>query len=725
MARIDGRLVLALTAASGGLLAQAPAEAAVDSAATAVTAVQADDDESQGTGTADLASREIVVTAQRRLERIQDVPFAITAVGQEEVLDRGAAELRDLQFSIPGLNIVSLNPGADRVLLRGIDPGSGTGLPIVGIYVDEVGVSVDQQQRDPPFPLVDIARVEVLRGPQGTTFGQGSVAGTIRYITQAPSLDQAGGYMLGNVYSQQNGDIGYRLNAALGLPVIEGELGVRMVGGYERYAGWIDATGAGGVEDANVTDRHFLRAQLLWQPTANSRVALLYQYLDQESDSSGLADIDNRLENSVAPALAPSSDTSHLVNLSVDLDIGGVTLTSATGYQRRRNLISGVITTPPIVINFDTVYEQVSQEIRLASADQEAPLSWVAGAWYRSFDSTIDRTATLAGAPFAGLALRGDDPVDSESRAVFGNLTWRPAARLEVSGGARYYWDDRASDGVTPAGPLPSRRASFDAFTPRLNVLYRWTDDISTYATAAKGFRSGGFNGGSGSSYGPESLWSYEVGTKGSLLGGRLFFELAGYYLDYSNRQSQGVVLINGVNFSETTNSGAASGVGIEAAISARLPARIGIDLTASYSRIRYDRTTLDTNAGEPFDYVPDFTASASVHQRIPIGTSIAYWRVDYQHGDPVSSIQRANVCSPATGVCVPGVTIENYRTRSQDIVNLRAGIEFGRWDLSADVYNLTNEDAETFLFSPVATFQQAVFIRPRSYGLTLRVRFD
>lgn len=715
---------MAIAALAFGLgLGAAPAWA--DTAAEAAEQQGTDAADEEG-GTDAARDREIVVTARLRPERIQDVPFAITAVSQEEVLDRGASELRDLQFSIPGLNIVSLNQGADRIVLRGIDPGSGTGLPIVGIYVNDVGISVDQQQRDPPFPLVDIARVEVLRGPQGTTYGQGSVAGTVRYITEQPDLENVTGYALANVYSQRYGEVGYRGNVAVGVPLVKGKLGLRVVGGHERYAGWIDYTRAG-IEDANRLDRTFVRGSLLLEPSPGGSISLMYQYLDQTADASNLSNIASNRVNSLLQTAGPTTDKSHLINLSVNVDLGSnITLTSATGYQHRNNVLTGVIPNPPIVITFDTVYEQVTQELRFSSTDQTAPITWVFGGWYRSFDSQVNRTATFGGVPFAGLSLRGDDPVDSESRAVFGDVTWKATPSLEISGGLRYYWDDRSNNGVTPAGVLPTRKAAFDAFSPRLNVLYRWSDDVSTYATVSKGFRSGGFNGGSGSAYGAEKVWSYEVGTKAALFDGALYFDLAAYYLDYKDRQSQGVVLINGVNFTETTNAGAASGPGIEGAMTIRLPAGFGIDLTAAYNDVEYDTTTQDTNAGEPFDYVPGFTASASIHQRIPFNvTTTGYWRADYQHADGAFSIVRANTCNPATGTCTPGATLENYQTSPQDIVNLRAGIEFGRFDVSLDVYNLFNEDAETFLFSPVAQFQQATRVRPRSFGLTVRARID
>ncbi|UPT63249.1 MAG: TonB-dependent receptor plug domain-containing protein [Hyphomonadaceae bacterium JAD_PAG50586_4] len=103
-------------------------------------------------------SDEIVVTANRREERITEVPFAVTAIGAEEIDERGSNDIKDLQYSVPGLNIQELSPGANRTILRGINPGAGTGLPIVGTYVDEVGISIDQQQRDGLFPLVDLER---------------------------------------------------------------------------------------------------------------------------------------------------------------------------------------------------------------------------------------------------------------------------------------------------------------------------------------------------------------------------------------------------------------------------------------------------------------------------------------------------------------------------------------------------------------------------------------
>ncbi|MEY3295928.1 MAG: hypothetical protein RLZZ451_1976 [Pseudomonadota bacterium] len=168
------------------------------------------------------ASQVITVTATKRNERITDVPLAVTAIGEAEIRDRGAADLRDMQYSVPGLNIQEQTPGANRIQLRGVNAGFGTGLPIVGTYLDEMGITIDQQSRDSLVQLVDMSRVEVLRGPQGTLYGEGSMAGTIRYLTRNPSLTKTDGFVEANLYQQQDGGMGHRLSGAFGTPLMEG-----------------------------------------------------------------------------------------------------------------------------------------------------------------------------------------------------------------------------------------------------------------------------------------------------------------------------------------------------------------------------------------------------------------------------------------------------------------------------------------------------------------------
>lgn len=658
---------------------------------------------------------DIVVTADKRSERITDVPFAITAVGQREIRDRGSVSIRDLQYSIPGLNIQELSPGSSRTTLRGINPGAGTGLPIVGTYVDDVGITIDQQQRDTTFPLVDLARVEVLRGPQGTLYGQGSIAGTIRYITQNPSLTRVGGFVEGNVYDQTRGGTGYRVNGALGVPLIDDKVGLRVAGGYDHIAGWIDYPGANR-QDANLTERWFVRPKLYARLSDALTMSVLYQYYDQRSDTDNISGV-SPYARPGRPELYPAKDTSHLVNVILDYDFGPATLTSSSGYLTR-NLVFQA----PLAVfraDFDTVYKQFTQELRITS-NGSGPLKATGGLFYRNFRSEIDRIFFAAGTSTPTPVGRrvGDDPVDSRSFAVFGDATYTVASDLDLSAGARYFYDERQAGSTIPVAPLA--RDTFRTFAPRFSAKYAWTPGTSVYLTASKGFRSGGFNG-SGTSFGPESLWNYEGGLKSSLMGGRVFIDLAAFYIDYRDRQANGLLeLVPGVFLTETRNVGKASGPGVEGSVNLRLGAGLQLDATAAYNDIKSDATNAEVVKGQRFDFVPAFTASAALSQRIPLGSRVTgMWRVDYQHSDPYSAITRQGLPNGTVA------TLENFRNEAQDYVNLRVGAEFGAIGVYVDAQNITNERTLLFPFSPIVVSNEGTRPRPTSYGLTLRWNFD
>ncbi|WP_375398015.1 TonB-dependent receptor [uncultured Sphingomonas sp.] len=657
--------------------------------------------------------RDIIVTAGKREERITDVPFAITAIGQAEIQDRGSIDIKDLQYSIPGLNIQELSPGANKTTLRGINPGAGTGLPIVGIYVDEVGVTVDQQQRDPTFPLVDIARIEVLRGPQGTLFGEGSIAGTIRYITRDPSLTQIGGFVEAKASTVEHGSNGYGIDGAIGVPLVTDRVGLRVSGGYDRLPGWIDYPAAG-VEDANKQRRVFIRPKLLAQ-LDRLRISLLYQYYDQKSDTDGISGTADRYTRPGRTSLYPASDTSHLVNGILSYDFGPGTLLSSSSYQTRGLTFSAPFT--PFLAVFSTRYHQFSQELRVSS-NGDGPVKYVGGVFYRNYTSAIDRTFFLNGIASAVARRVGTDPVNSNSFAAFGDLTVRLAPRLDLSGGLRYYYDRRSTSSTIPA--TTTNQADFRALSPRGSIRYGWTDDISTYATVSKGFRSGGFNG-SGTSFGPESLWNYEIGTKASLFGGRLFFDVAGFHVDYSDRQANGLVAVApNVFLTETRNVGKASGNGVEGSITARLGGGFEIGGTAAYNDIKSDVTNAEVVRGQRFDFVPAFTGSAFASARVPLGERLyGMARVDYQHSSPYASITRQG--QPNGTV----VTLENFRNERQDYLNLRVGVEVGAVGFYLDARNILNEDTILFPNSPIAVNKEGTRPQPRTFQATLRWNFD
>lgn len=661
---------------------------------------------------------EVVVTASRRKERIVDVPYAITAVSNSEIEERGSFDLKQLQYSIPSL---AMNPsnviGADRIQLRGIDSGSGTGLPTVGIYVDDVGISIDQQQRDPGFPLVDLERIEVLRGPQGTLYGQGSVSGTIRYLTRDPSLTEFEGFADATLTSVDKGGTGYRLNGALGAPIVEGASGVRFVAGYDKSAGWIDYASR---KDANESETKYARIKALYDRGEALSASLLYQYLDVVADANNVSDPGTN-ERSSEPNIDPASDQSQLVNLIVNYDFGGVELTSSTGYLDRTykfdasgrslGLPAGLLAGA----RFDTDFEQLTQEFRLASTG-DGPFRYVIGAWYRDFDSRGTRGSLPPPAlQIAAFVRSGTDPVNSEATAVFGDVTYVFSDKLEASVGLRWYDDERTTENVNNAGVRTSATAKFDATSPRFNLLYKWSDSVSTYATVAKGFRSGGFNA-NNTSYDAETLWSYEIGTKAALLDGRLYLDAAVYSLRYDDRQSGAAQPLGPAFVNITTNGGEASGEGLEFALTSQLGAGFTLAATVAWNGVEYDNTTFERDAGTRFDYVPETTASLSLSQRIPIGSGgiKGFWRADYQYADGFPVVARR--INPSTG---DRVTFADLVTEDQSLLNLRVGFDTERYSVTLGVENVLDEDARTFPSLFVAN--GGVRVRPMTYSLNLR----
>ena len=377
------------------------------------------------------AIEEVIVTAQKREQNILDIPFAITAIGEEEIKDRGALDIKDLQYSIPGLSITNNLPGQDRVQIRGASSDTGIGLPTVGRYVDEVSVGSGAIQRALDVPLLDVARIEVLRGPQGTLYGAGSIGGTIRYITNSPDLHDAGGSLGLGVSSIDDGSEGYEVNGVINLPIIEDKLAVRIAASTEDLAGWIDNT-VTGKSDINEAERDFIRTKILFRPNNSFDASLMWMHYDFEQDNNnhelsvsgvgfGLLNVDDRHATSdrivATPFATPTEDKWDLFNLELNLSLESADVVSSTSYLDR-------------TINFTTeaanaffpagVYgsfeaqdreaEVWTQEIRVNSS-WDNPLNYTVGVFYRTTDTSETSILTIFGTPMISA---GAAPVDSE-----------------------------------------------------------------------------------------------------------------------------------------------------------------------------------------------------------------------------------------------------------------------------------------------------------------------
>jgi outer membrane receptor protein involved in Fe transport len=510
--------------------------------------------------------------------------------------------------------------------------------------------------------------------------------------------------------------MGHRISGAFGTPLAEGKVGLRIAAGSDKLPGWIDNPQMG-LKDTNEGKRFFIRPKLLIKPDEKLSISLLAMHSRYEFDSDNVASLADPNVRKKA-TLFPGKDNTDLANAVIKYDFGAVTLTSSTGYLQRDLLFTGSLSGGAIRATFDSSFKQWNQELRLSS-NGDGPIQYTVGAWARDYESLVDRSGTLNGSPFSGLRRVGTDPVNSKSSAIFGDTTWKLNQRIELSGGARYYNDERSLDSTIPARPTGPAVGKFNAFSPRLSGRYEWDRNASSYATMSKGFRSGGFNG-NGSTYDPETLVNMEIGHKAQMSSG-LFFDGAIYYADYQDRQAQAATEVSpGVFQATTKNVGKASGPGAEAAVTAKIGGGLDLTATLGWNDIKAKTSNVEVLKGEAFDGVSKFTGSLSLSKRMALSSGLkGMWRLDYQHADPYSFVARQGLPNGTVS------TLQNFRSANQDFFNVRAGVEGSDWSATLEVKNLTNKQPMLFPITPIAQSSEGVSAVPRTIGITLRKSFS
>ena len=681
------------------------------------------------------AIEEIVVTAQKREQNVLDIPFAISTFGEDEIKARGAADIKDMQYAIPGLSITNNLPGQDRVQIRGASSDVGIGLPTVGRYLDEVSVSSDAIQRALDVPLLDIQRVEVLRGPQGTLYGAGSIGGTIRFISGAPDLDEVSGSLGVGLNSVDDGGDGFEVNGVFNLPLIENKLALRVAASSEDIAGWIDNT-ATGKSDINEAERDFLRAKLLFQPSENFSASLMWMHYEFDQDNNNhelsesgfdLLNVDNRGATSeravTTPFETPVSDEWDLVNLILNYETDAMTIVSSTGYLDRsidfKTETVNAFFPPGLYGSFeieDRESEQFTQEIRLSS-NWDKSFNYTVGAYYRKTDTSETQTLSFPAVfPFPPTVTTGTSPVDSESYAFFGELSYDVSDRVTASFGLRYFDEDQEPSIFLLGGPAPldisPEDQSFDAVTARVNVLWRVSETASMYATVSEGFRSGGINGFGSSipSFEPEEAIIYEIGGRGEFFDGRVYVDGAIYYTDYDDVQ----VAIVEAGRARTTNVDSASGTGVDLAVRVNLTDALTFNMTAGYVGREYDKVDITAPAnvaeGDDSQYTPEHTASASLAYDFNWNSNLAGMaRLDLSHADGFSVYLRTFPLQPVLD------------TDSLTYLSFRVGASTDKWQLVLSADNLLDEDDQVF---PGGAFALDTYPRPRTVSVKMDYYF-
>jgi len=672
-------------------------------------------------------SNDIIVTAQRYEQRLQDVPLSISVIGSKELAARAVTNLTDLQYSVPGLSLYEYGVGRQYIQLRGVS--NTTGSSTIGIYLDETPLGLDQQGDAISLRLLDLERVEVLRGPQATLYGQGSMGGAIRYIPAAPRLDAYSGSFDGEISSTKGGDEGYKAIGVINLPISTDKLGLRVVAGFERTGGYIDNSFSG-AKDVNSTDIYTVRGSLLAKPSEKLTLSLLglYQQSNQHNFDFGVNDKTTVRTNS------PTRDRYGLLQAKASYDLDFAELSASGSYLDRHTTsdydlsgyyVPALIAALKLPVGYinqvtrlsTTDYTMYNGELRLASQGT-GPFGWQLGATYRDLETdTVAATPVGPGTlPFVLIA--ADQRLHTKAYAAYGELTYALTPQLTAIAGIRYFSEHRNQATVSTNFGVTKRdinQGIFNTVNPRFNLSYAFTPDSMLFVNVAKGFRAGGFNLTSAGalvppSYKPDSLWSYEVGTKHQLFDNRLVLDASLYRTIWNDVQSY--IIQPGSALIVVNNSGRVTGWGVDLAATARPTRDLTLSATYAWNDLAFARAGIDKAVGDPVDAAVRESWSAALDYRPALTETVnGIFRIDYQHAGKSQITLR--------GFQIPAVIPRPGR----DLVNARIGAALGKLELTLFANNLFNERAP-IIVGPFGVFSENLEQRPRVIGISASTRF-
>ncbi|MEH6487950.1 TonB-dependent receptor [Hyphomonas oceanitis] len=529
----------------------------------------------------------VIVTAQKKSESVQDVAAAISALDGAALEDRGISDVEDLQFVVPGLEVGTLRVGGTNITIRGV--GLNQGSPGVAVHVDGA-YQTSSAMAD--LAQIDLERVEVLRGPQGTLYGRNANGGVVNFITRKPQDVFTADFLAGYAEYDES-----HLQTVLNAPVTD-QVRSRLVVDYSRRGEGFTKNIAGG-QDLDAHDTLAGRASLGIDLSEAATLDISLSGYEQTGPTSSfqLASLPSAAALAANPFLAnanvslkprtttandPSSSDRKMLqgNATLDWDLGVASLKSISSYTSYTDMFQTDSDSTDISAFLQTNRNgsnTFTQEVNLSGSG--ATLDWVVGAFYlnenakrRLYFSFPSGQGTLP----PGTYLLNNAPVsNTDAYAVFGDATWHVTDRLSLITGVRYSEEKQdykysgeigflVGDTQIPFLPLcPARTdtASFSSFTPRGGVQYDLAGDQNIYATVSKGFKAGGVNLNScGNEYDPEKITAYEAGYRSQWQEAGLTFNATGFYYDYTDLQlSQVTGLINLV-----TNAAAAEVKGIE-----------------------------------------------------------------------------------------------------------------------------------------------------------------
>lgn len=672
---------------------------------------------------------EIVVTALKSgAQQISRVPLAVQAFSEETLKDKGVRDGADLIALIPGASQAQEIGAGYRVFsFRGSGAGGAVGDGMVGYYLDDTPFGVPNFQAAPPVQYFDLERVEVLRGPQGTLYGSGSMGGTIIYRTRNPSLDHVTAQLESELSTTENAsDPNYRVAGAVSVPLIEDVLGLRLSGGYDYRQGYNDIysgapTGDPRETDANTVVSEDLQAILLWRPDDRTTVRLRAWKFSTDQDYLNVM-------NSVSPPYASYQGDvvgydrrrAEYYSSTITREFSNYTVTNATSYQKSLpggfqvglNLGSplgiGTLTNGGDADNF-------VNEFRIATSG-EGPLHVVGGVFYQKAEGLY--TFNL---DFPSLQLSGQTITRTENASIFSEVSYDlMGGKLVPLFGLRYFKDTRSADSISNGEAVYSESEP-EKVTWRANLAYYPMEDWLVFFNAGTGFRSGILQSQAQANaviadgiptdvaLTPDELLNLEVGVKGTLLDGKLRLSSSIYQIKYENLQTE---INTSIGLTAYANLGDSRTRGIDIEASWDTPLE-GLNLTV----------VGNVNDSEFTDVSAAFAAANPRYAEGQdlINTPPHNWRVDANYERTVGGYDLfANASYTAVGRNrIPDATIDTLDP--YQLYRASVGVRFDRYELRLYGENLSDERGPTAANGPTLLAGP----RPRTIGLTLRMEWN
>ena len=716
---------------------------------------------------------EVVVTANKRLEDVQDVASSVSVVSGATLQEQQRSQLSDYLAYMPGVTSNSTgSPGQSGLTIRGISPLSSTSK--VATYIDETPLGssgIWAQSGNLTLDLLpfDLDRVELLRGPQGTLYGASSMGGLLKYVLTTPDTKE-----FSAEFAADGASVASAHNAAatveghVNLPIVADVLGASASAFYKTTPGYIDNAYLGS-HDTNDVKQYGGRVAAFWQPAQNLTVKVnaLWQTTESADDS-----ITSFLDPTLAPVTTtgpslvsggtsdgrlteseafdePYSNRVNFYSATVDWTLGSLDLVSASGYSRTDNkqavnyspsfgtyfqlfgLPSGLVLAD---LNFGL--RKFTQEIRLTSPQADI-VSWQVGGFYT--DEAQSNTQALTGydttyqpipalAPYFGIVTI---PTTYREYAAFGDVTWKVVTNFDVTGGVRFSenhqeWND-SQEGVlfnepqTPMVALPTVRSKENDTTWMASARYHFTPDVMLFARAATGYAPGGANtpypGVPQATVGPEKLTSYELGVKSEFLDHRALLDLSVYHIDWRNIQLTG--LVNNISFA--TNGGTAHSDGVELASSFSPFRGLTFGLNTAYTKA--ELKSLEADVASPFlldtqlQNVPKWTVSGTADYGWSLSSTLLA-----HVGAGVRWIDQEAGLEPA--IAQPFFILPSYT-----VVDANASLVRGQMTYRLFATNLTNARAFSYgrlqqdVTGAAAQIDYSV-MQPRTIGAGIMVKF-